>query len=151
MFVLHHRLKSLERPHSSPSRNLVARQTDAICRDAFRLSQFPVRVVSTRLRPHYALCFEATRTSVLTVGHGFARVSISVQLVGLRSRVRKLESCWGRLKARRSACRQAPGRHFFILVGTPPPSLGVLSARVVAITPTGSSAMASGGAGGDYL
>ncbi len=58
---------------------------------------FRVTFVSTRLLACYALCFAATRTSVPSVAPGFARVSISVQLDGLRSRVRKFESCWGRL------------------------------------------------------
>jgi hypothetical protein len=62
---------------------------------AFRSSRFRVTFVSTRLLACKALCLQVTRTSVPAVAQGFVRVSISVQLVGLRSRVRKFESCWG--------------------------------------------------------
>jgi hypothetical protein len=108
---------------SAPARGQMTEMADAIAkticvyplRAPFHASEFRVAVVSTRLLPCYAPCFGATRTSVSTATHGFPRVSISVQLVGLRSRVRKFESCWGRFHPRRSACAQAaPGRLIFL-------------------------------------
>jgi hypothetical protein len=69
-----------------------SRTDRASARPSFRAMR-----LSTRLRLRYALCFVATRTSVQAAPQGFVRVSISVQLDGLRSRVRKFESCWGRL------------------------------------------------------
>jgi hypothetical protein len=113
---------------SAPARGQMTEMADAIAkticvyplRAPFHASEFRVAVVSTRLLPCYAPCFGATRTSVSTATHGFPRVSISVQLVGLRSRVRKFESCWGRFHPRRSACAQAaPGRLIFFVHVTP--------------------------------